>query len=55
MLLLIGGCHKFGGIFYQKIYDEKIDLKKIKFLTEKNPFQIKEPISLKEEWDVPLR
>ena len=42
-------------VTYQKIYDEKIDLKKIKFLTEKNPFQIKEPISLKEEWDVPLR
>ena len=42
-------------VTYQKIYDDKIDLKKVKFLTEKNPFQIKEPISLKEEWDVPLR
>ncbi len=40
---------------YQKIYDDKIDFKKVKFLTEKNPYQIKEPISLKEEWDVPLR
>ncbi len=42
-------------VTYQKIYDEKIDFKKIKFLTEKNPYQIKEPISLKEEWDIPIR
>ncbi|OFZ31333.1 MAG: hypothetical protein A2622_01720 [Bdellovibrionales bacterium RIFCSPHIGHO2_01_FULL_40_29] len=42
-------------VTYQKIYDEKIDIKKVMFLTEKNPYQIKEPISLKEEWDIPIR
>lgn len=40
---------------YQKIYDEKIDIKKMKFLIEKNPYKIKEPISLKEEWDIAIR
>lgn len=40
---------------YQKIYDEKIDIKKMNFLIEKNPYKIKEPISLKEEWDVSIK
>jgi soluble lytic murein transglycosylase len=40
---------------YQKIYDEKIDIKKMSFLIEKNPYKIKEPISLKEEWDVSIK
>lgn len=40
---------------YQKVYDEKIEVKKIKYLIEKNPYQIKEPISLKEEWDISIR
>ena len=40
---------------YQKIYDEKIDPKKMRFLIEKNPYLIKEPISLKEEWDIVIK
>jgi soluble lytic murein transglycosylase len=36
---------------YQKLYDEKSDFKKSKWLIEKNQFKISEPISLKEEWD----
>lgn len=40
---------------YQKIYDEKIDIKKMNFLIERNPYKIKEPISLKEEWDVSIK
>ncbi len=40
---------------YQKIYDEKIDPKKMRFLIEKNPYIIKEPISLKEEWDIAIK
>ena len=40
---------------YQKIYDEKIDPKKMRFLIEKNPYVIKEPISLKEEWDIAIK
>ncbi|MBC7466727.1 MAG: lytic transglycosylase domain-containing protein, partial [Bdellovibrio sp.] len=42
-------------VTYQKIYDEKIDIKKMNFLIEKNPYKIKEPISLKEEWDVSIK
>ena len=35
---------------YQKLYDEKADFKTSKWLIEKNPYQLKEPFSLKEEW-----
>ncbi|MFZ3230615.1 MAG: lytic transglycosylase domain-containing protein [Pseudobdellovibrio sp.] len=42
-------------VTYQKIYDEKIDIKKMNFLIEKNPYKIKEPISLKEEWDISIK
>lgn len=35
---------------YHKLYEEKLDYKATKWLIEKNPFQIKEPILLKEEW-----
>lgn len=35
---------------YQKLYDEKADFKGSKWLIEKNPFKLKEPFSLKEEW-----
>lgn len=38
----------------QKLYEDKLDIKKFKYLIERNPFQIKEPISLKEEWDFKL-
>lgn len=38
----------------QKLYEEKIDIKRFKYLIEQNPYQIKEPISLKEEWDFKL-
>lgn len=35
---------------YQKLYEEKFNDKTMKWLVEKNPFQPKEPILLKEEW-----
>ena len=38
----------------QKLYEDKIDVKRYKYLIEQNPFQIKEPISLKEEWQFKL-
>ncbi len=40
---------------YQKIYDEKLDYKKFQWLIEKNPYKLVQPISLKEEWDFPVR
>ncbi|MBC7420024.1 MAG: transglycosylase SLT domain-containing protein [Bdellovibrio sp.] len=40
---------------YQKIYDEKMDYKKFQWLIEKNPYKLVQPISLKEEWDFPVR
>ena len=35
---------------YQKLYDDKFDMKSAKWLTEPLVYNIKEPISLKEEW-----
>jgi soluble lytic murein transglycosylase len=35
---------------YQKLYDDKADLRTSKWLIEKNPYKLKEPFSLKEEW-----
>jgi soluble lytic murein transglycosylase len=35
---------------YQKLYDEKFDLKSSQWLISKNQYSLKEPISLKEEW-----
>lgn len=35
---------------YQKLYDEKFDLKSSQWLISKNQYTLKEPISLKEEW-----
>jgi soluble lytic murein transglycosylase len=35
---------------YQKLYEEKFNDKTMKWLVEKNPFQPKEPILLKEDW-----
>ena len=35
---------------YQKLYDDKSDFRTSKWLIEKNPYKLKEPFSLKEEW-----
>jgi soluble lytic murein transglycosylase len=35
---------------YQKLYDDKFDLKSSQWLISKNQYSLKEPISLKEEW-----
>lgn len=35
---------------YQKIYDDKLDYAGTKWLVEKNPFKLQEPIVLREEW-----
>ena len=35
---------------YQKLYEEKIDFKTSKWIIEKIPFKLTEPILLKEEW-----
>ncbi len=35
---------------YQKIYEEKLDIKSSKWILEKIPYKLKEPILLKEEW-----
>jgi soluble lytic murein transglycosylase len=35
---------------YQKLYDEKFDIKSSQWLITKNEYKFKEPISLKEEW-----
>lgn len=35
---------------YQKLYEDKLDYKSSKWLVEKIPFKLKEPIVLKEEW-----
>lgn len=35
---------------YQKLYEEKIDLKTSKWIIEKIPFKLTEPVLLKEEW-----
>lgn len=35
---------------YQKLYEEKIDIKTSKWIIEKIPFKLTEPILLKEEW-----
>ncbi|MEQ1722061.1 MAG: transglycosylase SLT domain-containing protein [Pseudobdellovibrio sp.] len=35
---------------YQKLYDDKLDAKSTRWLVEKIPFKLKEPIILKEEW-----
>jgi len=35
---------------YQKLYDEKFDLKSSQWLISKNQINLKEPVSLKEEW-----
>ncbi len=40
---------------YQKIYDDKLDPKKLQWLIEKNQYKLAQPISLKEEWDFPIR
>lgn len=37
---------------YQRLYDDKFDMKSAKWLTEPLVYNIKEPISLKEEWPV---
>jgi soluble lytic murein transglycosylase len=35
---------------YQKLYDDKLETKTTRWLIEKIPFKLKEPIVLKEEW-----
>ncbi len=40
---------------YQKIYDDKIDHKQFQWLIEKNQYKLVQPISLKEEWNFPIR
>ncbi len=35
---------------YQKLYEEKIDIKTSKWIIEKIPFKLTEPVLLKEEW-----
>lgn len=35
---------------YQKLYDDKLDYNSSKWLVEKVPFKLREPIVLKEEW-----
>lgn len=35
---------------YQKLYEDKLDSKTTRWIVEKIPFQIQEPIILKEEW-----
>lgn len=37
-------------LMYQKLYEDKLDVKGTMWLTEKIPFTLSEPISLKEEW-----
>ena len=35
---------------YQKIYEDKLDIKSSKWILEKIPYKLKEPLLLKEEW-----
>lgn len=39
-------------LIYQKLYDDKLDAKLTKWIIEKIPFKLQEPIVLKEEWPV---
>lgn len=38
----------------QKLYEEKIDINRFRYLIQEVPYKSKEPISLKEEWDFKL-
>lgn len=37
-------------LIYQKIYDDKLDIKSSRWIIEKIPFKLNEPVQLKEEW-----
>ncbi len=37
-------------LIYQKLYDDKLDAKATRWIIEKIPFKLQEPIVLKEEW-----
>lgn len=40
---------------YQKLYEDKLDVKSSKWIIEKIPFNLKEPIVLKEEWPAEIK